>query len=64
MSAFTPRIPNQSNSLAIRAKRSVFVLNAWSLPLWLSSGNRARQKRAVVYIKERQPYYRKCPLNR
>ncbi len=32
--------------------RTVFVLNAWSLPLWLSSKNRTRQRKIVTYLKK------------
>ena len=32
--------------------RAIFVLNAWSLPLWLSSRNRARQRKITAYLKK------------
>ena len=37
--------------------RSIFVLNVWALPLWLSYRNRPRQNRIVAYIKEHKPDY-------
>ena len=37
--------------------RTFFVLNAWSLPLWLSSRNRARQRKIAAFLKKQDFNY-------
>ncbi len=43
--------------LAMQESRTVFVLNAWSLPLWLSYRNRPRQRKLVAHLKKHLPDY-------
>ena len=44
-------------ALTWQESRSIFVLNVWALPLWLSYRNRPRQSRIVAYIKQHKPDY-------
>lgn len=43
--------------LTWQESRSIFVLNVWALPLWLSYRNRPRQNWIVAYIKGCKPDY-------
>lgn len=43
--------------LAMQESKTVFLLNAWCLPLWLSYRNRRRQRKLVAHLKKHVPDY-------